>query len=668
MSSWRDRILKEFTPKLTRLTLVADPDSLLSDEGVLTGIQERGFELIQFEDPVAFRYVFETKFRSIWDHGQHMDLVVVIRSGPADLNRLPYDLLQTGRRLSFSLGQIFPNLNYPILTALDRGHLDKLYEAQRSYHPGVLGNNATKDFILKCVFEIEPETIRKPSDLLTMLLRRHYREEGIQRLLDQRLLQTLRQKPMFDEWPLETIVPDREGFFAFLQERWPTFLDRFARQSQSNSLEGTISHLTEAVSSADLPFDHPDVRVYVDNFFVEGFLEPVPHDKAEILSKLWTSVGIRTDESANLSERLDRLIVISEDKVPGEDARHGDWLHFANTWAELIALALRCDETLPVTSRERIRAIQSRIDATLTPWLLEHYSRLVNLPPVPPVMLHHVPRFLTRHISDAEKHKIALILVDGLSLDQWVVVKRELIRQRPEYRIRENTVFAWIPTITSVSRQAVFAGKPPMYFPSSINSTDREPRLWMQFWIDQGLTQQEVRYAKGLGDDIPENVEEMIADPKTRVAGLVVDKVDRIMHGMELGSAGMHNQVRQWARQPFLVNFLDLLLENGFAVHLTSDHGNIEATGCGRPTEGSIADLRGERVRIYPDPLLRAQVKEHFPNSVNWPQIALPENYFPLIAAGRSAFVRDGARLVGHGGVCLEELIVPIAQIELRGP
>ena len=123
MSSWRDRILKEFTPKLTRLTLVADPDSLLSDEGVLTGIQERGFELIQFEDHVAFRYIFETKFRTIWDHGQHMDLVVVIRSGLADLNRLPYDLLQTGRRLSFTLGQMFPNLNHPVLTALDRGHI-----------------------------------------------------------------------------------------------------------------------------------------------------------------------------------------------------------------------------------------------------------------------------------------------------------------------------------------------------------------------------------------------------------------------------------------------------------------------------------------------------------------------------------------------------------------
>lgn len=65
MRSWRDQILKEFTPKVARLTLVADPDGLLLEEGILEGIRERGFELIPFEDHIAFRYAYESKFRSI---------------------------------------------------------------------------------------------------------------------------------------------------------------------------------------------------------------------------------------------------------------------------------------------------------------------------------------------------------------------------------------------------------------------------------------------------------------------------------------------------------------------------------------------------------------------------------------------------------------------------
>ena len=667
MSNWRDHILREFAPEVARLTLVADPDGLLLEAGVLSGIREQGFDLLPFEDLVAFRYVFESKFRSLWDNGERTDLVVVIHTDTADLHRLPYDLLHMSRQLSFSLGQLFPNLSYPVLIALDRVHLDKLYDSQRHNRPGILGNNATKEFILRHVFDIEPTAIKKPSDLLAMLLRRHYIEQKVQPDLDERLLEILRLQPGFDEWPLEAIVTDREAFFAFLQERWPAFLDRFAQQIEDEQSETPTSHFSQTDSAHHLPFDHPDVRIYIDNLFVEGFLDPVTHERAESFSMSWPAIGIRTDEGFDRTLRLGRLLSSLEENVPEDDARYGDWLHFARTWAESIGLAVQCGEELPGIDRQRIETIRPRIDAALMSWLTRHYASLVNLPPDPPVMLHHIPRFLSRHIGDAKKNKIALVLVDGLSLDQWLVVKKELIRQRRNYWIRDNTVFAWIPTVTSVSRQAAFAGKPPMYFPNSIHTTDRESTLWTQFWVDQGLAQQEVVYARGLGDDTPINVVELIAHPRTRVAGLVVDKVDKIMHGMELGTAGMHNQVQQWARQPFLVNLIDLLLDNGFRVHLTSDHGNIEATGCGSPAEGSIADLRGERVRIYPDPMLRSQVKQRFPNSTDWLPIGLPDNYFPLLADDRYAFVREAERLVGHGGVCLEELIVPSAQIEQRG-
>ena len=89
-------------------------------------IRERGFELIPFEDHIAFRYAYEPKFRSLWDRGEQTEQVVVLHSEARDLNCLPYDLLQAGRRLSFSLGEIFPNLSYPVVDTLDRRDLDAL--------------------------------------------------------------------------------------------------------------------------------------------------------------------------------------------------------------------------------------------------------------------------------------------------------------------------------------------------------------------------------------------------------------------------------------------------------------------------------------------------------------------------------------------------------------
>jgi hypothetical protein len=268
---------------------------------------------------------------------------------------------------------------------------------------------------------------------------------------------------------------------------------------------------------------------------------------------------------------------------------------------------------------------------------------------------------------DAENGKVALLLLDGVALNQWVVLRDILIQQRPGMKLHEDAVFAWLPTITPVSRQAAFAKKPPLYFPASIFSTDRDDKGWTQFWQDHGFSHSEVAYAKKLRDE--ENlpvVEEIATHPRIRVAGLVVDKIDKIMHGMELGAAGMHQQVRQWSKQGFLAKLLDCLLANDFSVTLTADHGNIEAVGCGRPGEGAIADQRGERVRVYPDTVLRSRVKTHFPDAIEWTPMGLPLDFLPLLAPGRSAFVTEGEKTVAHGGACIEEVIVPLARIRRR--
>ncbi|MDQ7789487.1 MAG: BREX-3 system phosphatase PglZ [Clostridia bacterium] len=665
MRSWRDQILREFTPKVAKLTLVADPDGLLLEEGILEGIRERGFELIPFEDHVAFRYAYESRFRSRWDCGAQTELVVVLHSPASDLGSLPYDLLQAGRRLSFNLGNIFPNLSYPVVAALDRGDLDALYEAQQRYEPGRLGDNATKEFVLRHLFEIAPELIKQPSDLMRVLLRRHYRDQRIPVVLDERFIQLLRQNRVFDDWPLEIIVPDREVFFAFVQERWPVFLDRMAA-GDDDTWEDRGSFGLTFSGPEDLPFEHHDIRVYMDNLFLEGILQSVPHKRAEILSGTWAGIGIRTDSTGERGHRLNRLIENIQSSIPAEDARHGEWFHFARGWAELAVLAHDPESATHEEGTQQMKDLQPQVDAAFAAWLARRYAGLINLPPVPPVMLHHIPRFLARHLGDDRNTKVALLLVDGLSADQWIIVREALSLRQPNLRYRENTVFGWVPAITAVSRQALFAGKPPVFFPNSIHTTDREPVLWRQFWVDQGLLSHKVVYARGLGDGSLEQVEELIARPKTRVAGLVIDKVDKIMHGMELGTAGMHNQVRQWAHQPYLADLLDLLLDRGFRVFLTSDHGNIEAGGCGSPAEGAIADLRGERVRIYSDALLRDKVQERFPSALKWPPVGLPEDYLALLAPDRKAFIREGERLVSHGGITIEELIVPFIQIERR--
>jgi hypothetical protein len=143
----------------------------------------------------------------------------------------------------------------------------------------------------------------------------------------------------------------------------------------------------------------------------------------------------------------------------------------------------------------------------------------------------------------------------------------------------------------------------------------------------------------------------------------VVDKVDRIMHGMELGTAGMHNQVAQWGSTGFLVSAITMLVTSGFDVYITSDHGNVEAAGLGRPREGMLADVKGERVRIFPNEMLRAATASKFEKAIPWAPVGLPDEYFPLLAPGRCAFIPNGQITVAHGGITIEEVIVPFVHV-----
>ena len=655
MNNWRDLILDEFSPGVARLTIVADPDGLLLEEGILEGIGKRGFYLIPCEDNISFRFAFESKFRSHWDLGESTDLMVVLRSEKNKINALPFDLLQAGRKLIFNLGDIFPDLSYTVISKLDRIYFDSLYNAQIQYPPGSLGENATKDYILLHVFEATSDRIKSASELLRILLRRHYRGESVPTIVENRFIQLLRQNDTFNAWPLETIVPNREAFFAFLQEHWPIYLDRMIEKKKEEDGKSDDSISKKVV---DLPFGHDDVRIYIENLFIEGLLQPVPH--SDELAETWMSIGIQIDSNEKSRDRMIKLIENVNSQVPTIDARYGVWLNFAKVWAELIHQYYKND----ITIREGIEIPKEHVDASFTPWLMKKYSGLINLPPVPPVMLHHINRFLAHQIDRNNTKKVALIVIDGLSLDQWITIREDLFSRQPDLHFLESTIFAWVPTLTSVSRQAIFAGTPPLFFPSSIDRTDREPALWTKFWVDQGISKNEIVFLKNLGSGNIDDIKEPLSFRSTKVAGLVIDMVDKIMHGMELGTAGMHNQLRQWTKNNYLSDLVNFLLDRGFHVYLTSDHGNIQALGIGRPAEGAVADLRGERVRIYMDNNLRKSVKERFQSAHEWKQVGLPDSYFPLIAPERKAFVPEGEQIVCHGGISLEELVVPFIKIE----
>lgn len=668
--SWREDILGEFPPGAHRLTLAADPDGLLTEEGVAAELERRGYEGLEYrEDPIAFRYAYERDYRARWESGEESCLVVLVRGEAWELEVLPYDLIRSGRKLSFGLGDLLPNLDYSTVSELQREHLDRLYAAYRKHAPGsVLGKGATSDYVLLHVFGVAPETVTSPENLLGLLLKRHYEGWLVPEAVDERLLERLGSGRRFDGWPLEEILPRREAFLTFLQERWPIFVRRTAEREGLAVKEPAATYETRYPGPVELPFDAAQMRVYVDNMFLEGMLRPiaspVESSDAARLTDGWLAFGLETWPQRDKEHRLEGLLASTRESVPASSANHNEWLAFAHRWAELTALRYAMDSGESARAEAALAELRDSVDTSFSAWVTERYGGLHNLAST--AMVHHLPRLLSRRMADREFERVALVVLDGLSLGQWVTLREALAHKNNGLRFEESSVFAWAPTITPVSRQAIFAAGPPAYFPKSIGATSKEKTLWKRFWVDSaGLQPEAVSYANVSGDGETGEVEDNLSH-RTQALGVVVQKVDRIMHGMELGERGMYGQVKQWAEEGYLAALISRLAQRGFEVYLTSDHGNVEARGVGRPGEGAVADLRGERVRIYDDPEQRSRVAGEFSGAIEWSGSGLPKDYLPLIAPGRTAFVTENKRIVSHGGISLEELAVPFVRVEQR--
>ena len=651
MANWRDTILKNFKPKISRLTLVADPDGLLTEEGMLSAIRERGFDLMPFDDAIAFRFAYESQYRSRWDKGQNTDLVVVLRSVEQQLNKLPYDLLKAGRPLTFALHQLFPKLNYPVIAGLDRAYLDAVDEAYQKHDGDQLTERETKDFVLMQCFSIVPKLIKKPVDLLKVLLSLHSRKVRLPDFLVGYLLENLTKDATFETWPLAEIIPGRESFLRFLQDEWTAFLTSQA----------------DASVSCRVPFGHEDVRAYIDTFFLEGSLTPVEQENAAKLPG-WAQAGVKHDSRADALRRFRGLWQRFEAEFPTADVSHREWQRAAQRWAELVVLRWECDESLETADRTGWAKLQESVEDAFGKWMLNRYGSLHNLPyHQQPVMVHQISRFMAVERTRKKLNKIALLVLDGLAFDQWLLLKKNLEACDKSWRFQESTAFAWVPTLTSVTRQSIFAGEPPLYFPDSLATTSKEKNHWLRFWEDQGVQRASVDLVTSLDGPNDPKLNAALGNARLTVLGIVWNKVDDIMHGMQMQTAGMHNQVRLWASQGHLQQLLLRLQQEGFVVYLTADHGNVTATGVGNPKEGVLVETKGKRVRVYDRTEFLEEVANKFPESIRWPNYGLPPARHVLLAGNLKAFTDTGDEVVSHGGIALEEVLVPFVAITREG-
>jgi hypothetical protein len=490
------------------------------------------------------------------------------------------------------------------------------------------------------------------------LLRLHYRDSSLPVVLAEHVVHVLGDHVAFKGLPVRELFSSKAVLLRVVQDAWYRYLSVLGVTGRRSG-EPTPA---DVFANTHIPFEHPDVRAIIDSMFLDGLLHPLVVQGLPVSIPEWANVGIVQDPLAlrNLVAEGIKGILQS---LPTLESSYRDWTNLSRRMGEVISRFHALDTAHAEGLKAAIAELQTAADERLREWVTKH----ADLPSLPvakgPVMVHHVPRFLSMR-RDAGEAKIALLVFDGLAVDQWVQIRDALAKRGSKLVFDETACFAWLPTLTSVSRQAIFSGLKPREFAGTIESTSPEPTQWSRFWKNQGLRANEVLYRKGIKrTDQLADLDANLSGPSIKIACIVVDTVDEIVHGAVFGKRGIATQIEGWCESGFIDQLFSMLIDKGFHLYLTADHGNVEAVGQGRPNQGLAPELRGERVRTYRSEALAVESAASNPNTYRLDVAGLPANFMTLFAGGRTAFLQQGEPAVVHGGISVEELLVPFVKI-----
>lgn len=351
----------------------------------------------------------------------------------------------------------------------------------------------------------------------------------------------------------------------------------------------------------------------------------------------------------------DSLVQLIEalDEVPTSlDA----WYRLADRWAATRRLLSRLSQDEADEWGALAWPRWQGIDERWTTWLQASYGQLLSRSPANPVGVHHVAPFLARRGVGPER-KIVLLVLDGLGLSQWQILQQELALEVLE----ERRVLASLPTLTSISRQAIFAGALPTTFADSARVTTHEGNHWEKFWMGHQLRPDQIHYAKSSGQTAAEWTPPPLG---ACISGFAVSAPDKLLHGANvLGDRQLSVGITQWAQAGYLSAVQAWCRAEGAELWITSDHGNLPTTANTSVTKNLTVQRVGHRVAFHSREVFRDQITQP---GLAWTPPGLGQAAdtigLPYFAPGRTAFTST-PRIVAHGGLSIDEVVVPLVRI-----
>ena len=309
----------------------------------------------------------------------------------------------------------------------------------------------------------------------------------------------------------------------------------------------------------------------------------------------------------------------------------------------------------------------------------------------PPMSVDVFDRYVFPHLR--ERRKVYFILIDCMRYDQWLKIE-DLVA--PFYNIERECYYSILPTATPYARNGIFAGA----FPSDIQK--RTPEQWLERSKDElsknrfeqsfmqehlarsGLGWVTSKYIKIYEIEEANQIRKQVDSYRgIDLVAMVFNFLDILSHGRSQSDilqeiapdeSAFRTLMRSWFIHSALFEILQKISRHGATVIITTDHGSILGARASlvhgnRDTSTNLRYKFGENINGDPRQTLLIRKPLEFKLPAEAPAknyILAKENYYFVYPTRFHEYERQYLGTFQHGGISLEEMIIPSVTLKPR--
>jgi DNA-binding response OmpR family regulator len=370
----------------------------------------------------------------------------------------------------------------------------------------------------------------------------------------------------------------------------------------------------------------------------------------------------------------------------------GEW---ADLYVKLTNWDLELDEHPELELRRTLLDQKRESNVEFGKFIERNYRSWISSDPRerPCLSVDIVERYVLPRLSD--QRTVFLFVIDCLRLDQWLIIEQLL---NPFFSMEKEYYYSILPTATPYSRNAIFSG----LFPLDIEK--RFPEVWEKgeddetsrnrqehFLLDKLLERRNIRlnpaskYVKILDAEFGRQIENNILSYLNgKLTAIVVNFVDMLAHGrsdspllkeIAPDEAAYRSLTRSWFQHSSLFGMLKLLSQQPRAtIILTTDHGSVRCLRGSkiigdREASTNLRYKFGRNLKIDERQAVFVKNPADYKlprGSVTTNYVLAKEDYFFVYPTDYHKYLSQYRDSFQHGGISMEEVILPVVTLTPR--